>query len=966
MTVRKTAEPGFGGDSAPASQPQYVEDHGYDQPHDEPDYEPGTADYNFIYGNGQLHVSPDHEHEELQGHAGIDESHTGPFAAGRVHVLRGSATWAVDSNVAIRGLFRILQDYTKHVGWKWGGLTDLEGEPIDDDFAPKKSMKILNHETGTYLAWVQQGKTAHIIATLPAEAKSWLEKEGYRLAEYPGGSDMNDLMKKYDPHGPPLDIYNRGDDDANFPETKADNDPPGTFKCPHCREIFPNWKVYQDHRREEDKMDTHDPSNTDEGYFPELNMDVPLTPKYHEKRPFILPLASVKEAERYDEYNDYRQWLGLDDEGIRILGAFRDGFMRGFIALSGSEVRIVRGRNLTDRVALLRAAQLHNPDLQAADGAIDREAASKTAFVKTASGYKWAAGSDPKDQIDAHIPFIFDVQEDRIEIGYPGERHSDIPGKFTPGGIVEGTYEPGGKVVIRSMTNMPYTVRHMVDLWYWMHPQMEVTSVELQDNAGGTTKLAASNVGEYIRTIANTDPAVWNAYEALRKEGGEVYVVGGAVRDALLQKTPKDIDLMVAGLPSEVVNHVLDKLPGRVDLTGKNFGVYRYRTHGHEVEIALPRTEKSTGDRRVHFDVDVNHELPVEDDLLRRDFTVNAMAVDLNTGELIDPYGGAEDIEQRKLHTTHPSSFKEDPTRLVRALVMAGRYGFAPDERTRQEIKQYADRLRLESPDAVQPILDKLLKSKDPARAIRLAHETGLLEHIFPEVEHNWDFDQNNPHHSYTLGEHSLNVLENIASQTKDPDLRLAGLLHDAGKPTSAWRNPETGFNHYYRGPEGQGDDHEIVGANLADKRLRELKWPVARSKRIQHIIQHHMWPAFSSAKGARKFLHKVGDEHADDLLTFRWADQHGKGQTPAEIAARTSVDTQRGLVEQVRSAQQPTNQAALSVNGNDIVQLGVKPGPEIGRVLRYLTDDVIEDPSLNDRDKLMERAKEYVDALPS
>jgi hypothetical protein len=191
---------------------------------------------------------------------------------------------------------------------------------------------------------------------------------------------------------------------------------------------------------------------------------------------------------------------------------------------------------------------------------------------------------------------VYDVDKDTIAIGQPGQRTSDIPGEFTPGGIVEGVYEPGGKVVIHTMTNMPYSKRHLLDLWYWQVPHMEVTGLELQDASGATTKLAkisSTDVGTYIKQLAVTEPAVWNAYQALRKAGGSVYVVGGAIRDALLQKEPKDIDLMVTGVPSEEVNHILSGLPGRVDLTGKSFGVYRYKTKGNEVEIALPRTEKS-------------------------------------------------------------------------------------------------------------------------------------------------------------------------------------------------------------------------------------------------------------------------------------------------------------------------------------------------------------------------------------
>jgi tRNA nucleotidyltransferase (CCA-adding enzyme) len=218
-------------------------------------------------------------------------------------------------------------------------------------------------------------------------------------------------------------------------------------------------------------------------------------------------------------------------------------------------------------------------------------------------------------------------------------------------------------------------------------------------------------------------------------------------------------------------------------------------------------------------------------------------------------------------------------------------------------------------------------------------------------------------HHNYTLGEHLVNVLENTASQSNDPDLRLAALLHDVGKPASRWDDPETGISHYYRGREGQGDDHNAIGAKMAEERLRELRWPVARIKRISHIIDHHMFPAFSSSKGARKFLHRVGDEHADDLLTLRWADQHGKGQTPEELAARTSVDSQRGLVEQARSVQAPTSQSALAINGNDVIALGIKAGPAVGQILRRLTDDVVEDPSLNQPDLLKQRAQEYADA---
>jgi tRNA nucleotidyltransferase (CCA-adding enzyme) len=964
---------GFGGDSHPGEEPQAISDRQMNnfQNHDEPNYEPQSASYNFFYGGGQLHVSPDHDHSNLREHAGVDENSIGPMAVGEVSVDADRATWHVEGNVAMRGLFKVLKEYTESVGWRWGGLTDIEGEPIDDDFAPKKSMHLVDNETGGRIHFALQGKTAYV-GKMDDDKIEAIRSAGYKIAEYPGGGDMNQKIKRRE------DLQEKNIYDPNPTQNttlKDESQPTGTFKCPNCSDIYSNWQDYMSHRQDEDGMLTELPK--EDGKFPELpDMDKALPNNYHEQFPFyataIRPLSSWKEASRVEGFDLYAGLWGYDNDDHKHYGAFlngepiayatmrEDGPRKATLVIIYSAVHGVgAGKHL---MAGLKTYydEITTGVVSISGGKLVRS----SGMIEVDKGiYKWSAGQDSKDMIDNPVPFIYDINKDTLVAGHPGQRTSDIPGEFTPGGIVEGTYEPGGKVILQTMTNMPYTTRHLLDLWYWSFPHMEVTSVELKDANGQQTKIAkisSTDVGSYIKTLAATDPAVWNSFKALKQAGGEVYVVGGAVRDALMQKTPKDIDLMVTGVPSDKVNHILSQLPGRVDLTGKSFGVYRYRVKGHEVEIALPRTEQSTGDRRVDFNVNVDHNLPVEDDLLRRDFTVNAMAVDLSTGALVDPYHGSDDIEHRRLKTTHPSSFKEDPTRLLRALVMNGRYGMTPDEETRQQIALHKDRLPLESADARQPIMDKIMTSHDPARAMRLAHETGLLKHILPEVSNNFDFDQNNPHHKFKLGEHLLNVLENVSTQSGDPDLRMAALLHDIGKPASAWKNPETGFNHYYQGADGQGQNHEEVGADMAEERLRALRYPVARIKRIRHLIQNHMFSAFSREKGARKFLHKVGDENADDLLTFRWADQHGKGQTPAALAARTSVDTQRGLVEQVRSKQQPTSQSALAINGSDIIALGVPAGPLVGKILRLLTDEVVQEPMLNDHDKLLELAKEY------
>ena len=268
-------------------------------------------------------------------------------------------------------------------------------------------------------------------------------------------------------------------------------------------------------------------------------------------------------------------------------------------------------------------------------------------------------------------------------------------------------------------------------------------------------------------------------------------------------------------------------------------------------------------------------------------------------------------------------------------------------------MREHAPALAKESPERIQAELDKLMKSDDPAKAVRLAHETGMLRYILPEVDDAFGFDQRNPHHTYDLGTHLLNVLDNTARQTKDPDVRMAALLHDIGKPASQWINPDTGFGHYYKHPDGQGENHEDVGATMASNRLKALKYPNKRVDRIEHLVQHHMYPDFSSKNGARKFINRVGDEHAEDLFVLRAADRAGKG-TDDYQALKTPVAKQQEMVQAVRDAGEATDVSSLAINGNDLIGLGIKPGPAFKQILDTLTDQVLENPELNDRQALL------------
>ena len=603
-------------------------------------------------------------------------------------------------------------------------------------------------------------------------------------------------------------------------------------------------------------------------------------------------------------------------------------------------------------------------------------------FFEAASQPEW------KDMVQAPVPFIYDIQEDTITIGQPGERHSAIPGQFTPGGIVEGTYEPGGKVHIRSMTNMPYTVRHMLELWYYNNPQMEIKSVDLTDDEGKQTKLAGEgqDIGGYINSMVAAHPTTWHAYKALEAAGGRVYVVGGAVRDALLGKEPNDFDLMCTGLSTDEMSRVLNALVkqkrGRsVDVTGKDFGVLRYKEGPYdEVEIALPRRERATGGGgHKDFMVDADHTMTPEEDLYRRDFTINAMAVDLQTGQLVDPFHGLDDIKTRTLRTLNTKSLADDPLRTLRALTAVAKHGVLPHADTEDQMIENGPGLMKLPNDRIKSELDKMFgydfqgdhKAVDTVKAMRLAMDTGLMKYVLPEVEAARDYDQSNPHHEQMLDQHLLSVLEHMQKLApNDPDLKLAALLHDIGKPASRWSECRDCFKahpgevhncescgsnnvsgHFYRKEPGIGENHEDVGAEMAKKRLTDLRYSNDRIKRVSELIQHHMFPAFNTEKGARRFLNRMGD-HSDDLLKLRQADQGGKSVYPTDPTM--SVDDHQKLVDKVRAGNAPTALSQLAVNGNDLIQAGVPQGPAIGQNLQWLQEQVLENPQLNTKDALL------------
>lgn len=470
-----------------------------------------------------------------------------------------------------------------------------------------------------------------------------------------------------------------------------------------------------------------------------------------------------------------------------------------------------------------------------------------------------------------------------------------------------------------------------------------------------------------ITSLVQADPAANSANELLTDAGGTVYVVGGAVRDLALGKAPKDIDLMVTGLTGEAIEAAL-KGHGRIDFTGKAFGVYRFRTNNSEVEIAMPRVEY--GDTNTDYNVDPN--IPIEQDLLRRDFTANAMAVNPNTGELVDPYGGVNDLATKTLALANPGGFTDDPTRLLRAITAYSKSGLYPDATTFAAMKNEAHKLESQPAERIQGELDKLLAGSNPSGAMQLASDTGLLKVILPEVSSAMGFDQMNPHHDLDVGSHLLACLQAMTKLSNDPDLRMAALLHDIGKPDSFWLDasaPQGGGGHFYKkiledGTE-LGENHEELGADYAKTRLGEngLKYPNARIDRIEKLIRWHMFPYFNNMRGARRFFAMVGGDPkmAFDLLTLREADASAKSTGIPSDKDEQMIRKDRELLQQVIEQQEAVTRKDLKINGTDLLNLGFQPGPELGTVLDKLLDVVIENPELNTREELLRLAQGFL-----
>jgi tRNA nucleotidyltransferase (CCA-adding enzyme) len=411
----------------------------------------------------------------------------------------------------------------------------------------------------------------------------------------------------------------------------------------------------------------------------------------------------------------------------------------------------------------------------------------------------------------------------------------------------------------------------------------------------------------------------------------DAYLVGGAVRDELLGLESKDADFVVPGVDYDGLRRALGP-HGKVEefeVGGRRVGARLYpRDKGVRaaapagIEFAPPRAERSTGPGRHDFVIVADPSLSIEDDMARRDFTVNAIARRLDTGELVDPFGGQRDLRERVLRAVGPRSFAEDPLRIVRGLRLVSQVGLTPDDSTLQQMREEAPNVRLVSGERLGDELSKLLLGAQPAKALGLARDTGVLAELVPELDPELD-------------EHTFTVVQAAADRGASLAVRLAALLHDTAKE---------------RAPAAE---HAAHGAELADEVLERMRYPVRLRTYVVRLIRAHSFQLENvDERFARRFLRDHGDELAFDLVTHKQADLAGKGRRDRERAAAHL----RELLEQERA--QPHRLSDLAVDGSDLLELGYREGPELGRALDSLLDAVVDDPSLNTREQLLARVR--------
>ena len=443
---------------------------------------------------------------------------------------------------------------------------------------------------------------------------------------------------------------------------------------------------------------------------------------------------------------------------------------------------------------------------------------------------------------------------------------------------------------------------------------------------------------------------VLSIYRTLENKNFEVYFVGGCVRNILLKRPIKDWDLTTNAKPEDITKIFKDSF------YDNKFGTVGIpiKIGGEEsvVEVTTYRTENEYRDKR--HPESVAWGKTIEEDLSRRDFTINAIALRTNEKsyfELVDPFNGEKDLNKKTVKAVGDANkrFKEDALRLIRAVRIATELEFKIEKNTLEKVKEDAELIKHISSERIRSEILKILSTKNAYDGIMLLKTSGLLGKILPELLEGVDVSQIRPGRHHTTDVFTHNVMSLKYCPSEKPIVKFATLLHDVGKPKVAQKDKE-GFIIFH--------NHEVVGAKIAEKICERLKFSKKEKEKIVTLIRWHMFSVNENLTdaGVRRFIRRIGVQNVSDMMDLRVGDRLGGGTQTAE-SWRLKLFKKK-VEEQLKPA--PFSINDLKIDGKDVMKiLKIKPGPKIGKILQSLFEEVDEDLSKNNKEYLTKRIVE-------
>ena len=452
--------------------------------------------------------------------------------------------------------------------------------------------------------------------------------------------------------------------------------------------------------------------------------------------------------------------------------------------------------------------------------------------------------------------------------------------------------------------------------------------------------------------------AVKYIIDELNRRGHEAYAVGGCVRDALLGREPEDWDVTTSAEPQEIK----DIFPVTID-TGIRHGTVTVRIDGENYEVTTFRTDGNYADHRRPEEVYFTKSL--EEDLLRRDFTINAMA--WSTGRLVDLYGGQQDLANGIIRCVGDpfERFTEDALRILRTFRFAAQLSvphtpavgdamtgdaagglraadhFVIEPKTREAIKAHREDLRYISAERIQAEMTKILTSPHP-EIIRDMYELGVTEVILPEFDPLMKVEQRNPHHCLSAGEHTIKAMQEIQPT---PVLRWTMLIHDMGKAVC----------HQFEDGKDKYKGHAKVSEQYARDIMNRMKMDNATSRAVTKLVRVHDDRMPAEPRTVRRAINRIGEDLFEDYCKVRRADVLAQSMYLREEKIK-NLDDIDALYKQILAEKQCVSLKDLAITGSDLIAEGVEPGPEIGEILQQMLEWVIDDPAMNEKEKLLMR----------